>query len=905
MLSTLLSEPILGRLFFASVEMTVLAGLVWAAIRSGIVRSPRWRSLLWLLVLAKPFVVVTLGALLPVLQVEVAPPVNPASHEAVGRESTGAVSSAHNAEPADAVEEDATWVEEGNAGAPTSIDSVPLQPRLWVWPWGLLRLLLAVWVVGVFVLGAYVAFDRICLWRLIASARLAPNALWGRYCELAGTLRVGKPPRLRVTKALESPALAGVLRPTILLPGWLADKAWNAELEWSLRHELAHWKLGDSLANAARQAAQVFFFFHPVTWWAGRKWQEAAELACDRAVVHTESEVEDYAGNLYQVLAKIHGQRQSPLASGLFATRTQIGRRIAVLLSDPLRYPARLGAWGLVVLMGVAAISLAVGSSFASSKEEAPATSEVTTDVQKNIQHAVEMLSTTSEFERDKVKAVVDIVRAQPNRPALAALCEWLKSDVATKRRSAVYIIGALLWEDASPAFRSLRDLLSHEEATTRGMAALTLATIGDSASYDAIVRMAREDADGYARRCAAWALGDLGDPKALEPLQAVSTDADPGVAGNAKNAIERLTFLREHAGATGDAKQVVRGIWLIAGSTPWDEERLGRAFALIRNADSTVSKTLLDEAAASPSTAIKNSARLAIERLSENSGPASSKETPAPPAPGSGQGTATPPASDLGADVQKSVQQAIDTLATTSEFERDKIKSVFETIRALPNRLALAALCEWLKSDVATKRRSAVYIIGALPWVDASSALAPLRDLLKHEEALTRGMAALTLATIGDAPSYDAMVHMAREDADAYARRCAAWALGDLGDPKALEPLQAASKDPDSNVASNAQNAIDRLTFLRDHADATGGAKQVVRGIWLVAGSTPWDEERLGRALAMIRSADPAVRKALLDEAAASPSEAIRNSVTYISGKIGNDSSALSGKDASAREVN
>ncbi|GAG42737.1 unnamed protein product, partial [marine sediment metagenome] len=65
---------------------------------------------------------------------------------------------------------------------------------------------------------------------------------------------------------LESPALAGVLRPRVLVPSWLMRECDGLELEWALRHELMHWRLRDPVANAVRQLAELLFYFHPLTW---------------------------------------------------------------------------------------------------------------------------------------------------------------------------------------------------------------------------------------------------------------------------------------------------------------------------------------------------------------------------------------------------------------------------------------------------------------------------------------------------------------------------------------------------------------------------------------------------------------------------------------------------------------
>ena len=65
---------LLERLFWASIEMTILALAVWVGIRIFRKLSPRVRALLWLLVLVKPLVALCVGAAMPIFEVEVMQP---------------------------------------------------------------------------------------------------------------------------------------------------------------------------------------------------------------------------------------------------------------------------------------------------------------------------------------------------------------------------------------------------------------------------------------------------------------------------------------------------------------------------------------------------------------------------------------------------------------------------------------------------------------------------------------------------------------------------------------------------------------------------------------------------------------------------------------------------------------
>lgn len=346
-------HSLLLRLLFTSLEFAALALLVGLLISIFRIRSPRLVALLWLVVLAKPLAGLVIGTPLPILLIKLTTPTQlavPAQPVSPSGPDSSMI-----------VPEILTTIEPGKSLPASSIDYGSL----------ILHTLTGLWLagVGVFVLLALV--DHLRLRRLLKASRQPEPRLAAHFKAVADNMSLRRLPRLRVTDVLESPALAGLFPSTILLPDWLAEEMDPARLDWSLRHELMHWKMRDPLAGLVYLLSRTLFFFHPAAWWAGRKWKEAMEMACDRALISSIQDAEHYAEQLYKMLVKVHTRRQVSLAGGFFASRTQISRRIAALLGNPLHTSARLSALTLLFVVILSAASLTVGLGV---KSEAQAT---------------------------------------------------------------------------------------------------------------------------------------------------------------------------------------------------------------------------------------------------------------------------------------------------------------------------------------------------------------------------------------------------------------------------------------------------------------------------------------------------------------------------------------------------
>ncbi len=361
-----LTQTLSERLMILSLETLVLAAVVWLAARWVRSRSARLAALLWMLVLLKPLAGLVFGA--PVVVHHWTEPeffnAEPDFDALLFDEST-----AMTAPPTDAGVAPSSPSNLTPQAQPATAAPPALARAHWSMPSGRDLLLLG-WLVGAFAVLVWWAWGRIGLRSVIARARRFTQAhpaeaepLRAESASVARSLGLRHAPPVYLSDELESPALAGCLSPVVLLPAWMGQ-ADQEMVRWALRHELVHYKHGDPWFLGLRQLACVAFFFHPLVWWAGRRWEEAAELACDRALLGGAGDARAYAKKLYGMLEHAVARRKARLAGGLFATRTQLGKRIAALLGQPLAGSARLGALATLTLLLVSCIVLTVGSRF-------------------------------------------------------------------------------------------------------------------------------------------------------------------------------------------------------------------------------------------------------------------------------------------------------------------------------------------------------------------------------------------------------------------------------------------------------------------------------------------------------------------------------------------------------------
>lgn len=185
-------------------------------------------------------------------------------------------------------------------------------------------------------------------------------------------MKIKTPVSFAVSREISSPVFAGVFHPFILIPKELDSEDHACDARWILRHELTHYKMLDPLAQLVRQAAQVLFFFHPCVWLASHKWEEAAEFACDRAVIRNAEDAEFYSRALSRIVETIRTEKKFSFASGLFMAKTRIGKRIAALLDSENAAPPRLSAIQIMIIGILSASILFTGFHFATAETTSP-----------------------------------------------------------------------------------------------------------------------------------------------------------------------------------------------------------------------------------------------------------------------------------------------------------------------------------------------------------------------------------------------------------------------------------------------------------------------------------------------------------------------------------------------------
>jgi beta-lactamase regulating signal transducer with metallopeptidase domain len=360
-------------------QSTVLAGAVWVATRFLKKAQPAVRFWLWMLVSLRLLVMPWISINLPFLD---ARPVETAVIPAAAV--TPADSAVVVSGPASA-NSGAPWLISANSGedTPDEYPTAPM-PRLQASGW-----LFVAWLLGVALLASRLILGVCRTRRLVACASpLSDEKLLSMGRQVCSQLGLGRVPRVFVTEAPISPLATGLLRPAVVLPSFLVEKASTAELKAVIAHEFAHIRRCDPLLGWILAICETLYFFHPVLHLAKRSCLREREQACDEMVLAQGHSPADYANVLISA-AELCGSFRHKIAPAVVVAESfgELKHRITSIsacISPRTRISgasvAALIILGMIALPGTACSKARSGVSVAPQASPLPGESVEQTD---------------------------------------------------------------------------------------------------------------------------------------------------------------------------------------------------------------------------------------------------------------------------------------------------------------------------------------------------------------------------------------------------------------------------------------------------------------------------------------------------------------------------------------------
>lgn len=146
---------------------------------------------------------------------------------------------------------------------------------------------LCAWLAALWAAGALACFGVRFVRRLQIGARIRtchPSRAWSAAIERAGGRRRT---HLGSLAGLETAAVFGLFRPTLLLPREWLEREPTRRDEHALLHEFAHLERRDLWLDELCACARALLWFQPLAWLAAARIHELCELACDEAVARS------------------------------------------------------------------------------------------------------------------------------------------------------------------------------------------------------------------------------------------------------------------------------------------------------------------------------------------------------------------------------------------------------------------------------------------------------------------------------------------------------------------------------------------------------------------------------------------------------------------------------------------
>ena len=213
------------------------------------------------------------------------------------------------------------------------------------------------WLGGVVLVSGVGIFCYIWTYRQIRRNRIVPDTETVAWFHEAVTF-VGfrRAPELLISTAVESPAVIGLFRPTLLLPAGFSSNFSGREARLILLHELIHLKHLDLPVNWLLCGLQALHWFNPVLWFAFSRLRADREMVCDSRVLSmcVDDQRADY-GNVLLKLESRSSETPSHVALvGVLRGGSSVGTRVRAIAAYRRRHPG----WGVAGACSIAALTV-------------------------------------------------------------------------------------------------------------------------------------------------------------------------------------------------------------------------------------------------------------------------------------------------------------------------------------------------------------------------------------------------------------------------------------------------------------------------------------------------------------------------------------------------------------------
>jgi hypothetical protein len=158
--------------------------------------------------------------------------------------------------------------------------------------------------------------------------------------------------RVRVAPTV-GPAVVGIVRPEIVVPQWLLERA-AEEQRLVLAHEDEHVKARDHLLLGGACVVVALIPWHPAAWWSLARLRLALELDCDARVLRRGAPVRSYGEMLIDLAGQCSGFRVG--ATALADKTSHLERRLLAMRPTTMRFIAlRVAALGAAAALSLGA----------------------------------------------------------------------------------------------------------------------------------------------------------------------------------------------------------------------------------------------------------------------------------------------------------------------------------------------------------------------------------------------------------------------------------------------------------------------------------------------------------------------------------------------------------------------